>query len=96
MSLCSIRALVALCRFAPYALWSRYVALLHTRFGRAIARWAIRALVALLPVGQYALWSRYVALLHTRSWRGYVLTGVVRIRRAWPLPLPPSPLGRGN
>ena len=60
MSLCSIRALVALCRFAPYALW-----------------------------------SRYVALLHTRSWRGYVLTGVVRIRRAWPLPLP-LPIGAGE
>ena len=75
---------------------TRYVALLHTRFGRAMSLCSIRALVALLPVGQYALWSRYVALLHTRSWRGYVLTGVVRIRRAWPLPLPPSPLGRGN
>ena len=60
MSLCSICALVALCRFAPYALW-----------------------------------SRYVALLHTRSWRGYVLTGVVRIRRAWPLPLPPPHWGGG-
>ena len=61
MSLCSIRALVALCRFAPYALW-----------------------------------SRYVALLHTRSWRGYVLTGVARIRRAWPLPLLPLPIGAGE
>ena len=52
--------------------------------------------VALLPVGQYALCSRYCPTGNTRSWRGYVLTFVARIRRAWLLPLTPSPSGRGN
>ena len=51
----------ALLPVGQYGLVSRYVALLHTRFYRPIARWAIRAWVALLPVGQYALLARLCA-----------------------------------
>ena len=62
MSLCSIRALVALCRFAPYGHLSPYVALLHTGACRPIA-WR-----------QYGLFSRYCPLRAIRAFgSGYVL-----------------------
>ena len=40
------KAFVTLCRFAPYALWSRFCPLGNTRFGRAMSLCSIRALGA--------------------------------------------------
>ena len=63
---------------------TRYVALLHTRFGRAMSLCSIRALVALLPVGQYALLARLCA-----HWR------CAHTPRVAPPPTP-LPIGAGE